>query len=490
MWGSEADQLAPVKAGDILADKYEVEKVLGVGGMGVVVAARHIHLGGRVALKFLRPAAADSPETVARFTREAQAATRIKSEHVAKVTDVGKLDTGSPYMVMEFLEGQDLGQMLMERGRLHVSEAVDYVMQAMEAIAEAHQLGIVHRDLKPSNLFVTRRADDSPLVKVLDFGIAKANEGGQSQQLTQTAGVMGSPLYMAPEQIRSSKHVDPRADIWSLAIILYELLAGRSPFDGESAGAVFAAIVADPPPPLRVARPDVPPELEAIINRCLAKSPDQRFTTVADLASALAPFGGRDTQVSVGRITGVFTKGSAVGAVTNPVLVGGTLVDSSAAHAHPAPLAGSQPQIPPTANTRGAWGSNTGQPSATYTGTKKSSARLFIGLAGGALVLIVVAVVGGVALTHKSAAATPPPQGEPVATPPTPSASPTVAPTAATTAAAPDPAPSATPPETKPESTATSPTRPSGKGTTSTKNDPKTPSTKPTATGDDALGHR
>src|SRR5690606_21773595 len=195
--------------GTVLAGKFCIEQVLGQGGMGVVVAARHLQLDERVALKFLLPEALSNAEAVARFAREARAAVKIKSEHVARVTDVGTLETGSPYMVMEYLRGTDLGDLVHTQGPLPIADAVEYLLQACEAVAEAHALGIVHRVLKPSNLFLTRRADGSPSIKVLDFGISKVTTGADSQMnMTRTATVMGSPLYMSPEQMASARDVD------------------------------------------------------------------------------------------------------------------------------------------------------------------------------------------------------------------------------------------------------------------------------------------
>lgn len=213
----------PVALGDVLAGKYRVDAVLGVGGMGIVVAATHLQLEQKVALKFLLPAAIQSPEAVERFLREGRAAVRLKSQNVAKVTDVGTLENGAPYMVMEFLHGADLAAVMAERGLLPVAEAVSYVLQACEAIAEAHSLGIVHRDLKPQNLFVTRKVDGRPLIKVLDFGISKSMDTQSGLSLTRTSSIMGSPLYMSPEQMRSSKNVDQRSDIWAIGVVLYEI---------------------------------------------------------------------------------------------------------------------------------------------------------------------------------------------------------------------------------------------------------------------------
>jgi serine/threonine-protein kinase len=297
---------ANVQPGDVLVGKYRVERVIGTGGMGVVVAAQHIALDERVALKFLLPNALFDPTSIGRFVREAQTAVRIKSEHVARISDVGTFDDGAPYIVMEYLEGTDLKAVVASKGPLPVAEAVDYLLQASEALAEAHSLGIVHRDIKPANLFVTHRRDGSALVKVLDFGISKLIESKDANQgLTTTATMLGSPLYMSPEQARSAKSVDTRTDIWSLGTVLFELLSGKSPFDGDTLAALVAKIVADPPASLRALRPDVPPGLEAVVLKCLEKDASKRPQTIADLAALLAPFAPPKSQVSVQRIAGI-----------------------------------------------------------------------------------------------------------------------------------------------------------------------------------------
>ncbi len=323
----------PVNEGDILAGKYKVEKVLGAGAMGVVVAALHIHLDERVALKFLRPEMAENKEVVARFLREAQSAVRIKGEHVARVSDVGTLESGAPYMVMEHLVGQDLGVMLEKEGRLSVDVAVDFMIQACEAVAEAHALGIVHRDLKPANMFVTTRGDGSPLVKVLDFGIAKLLNDTSKAQLTAMGAVMGSPMYMSPEQLMNSKAVDQRSDIWQLGAILYEAVSGKPAFDGNTMSEIMIAIGVNPPPKLLEARPDAPPELEALILKCLEKELPKRLPDVAAFAEGLLPFATtRRAHVSVEHIVTVMRGASAAAnlpAMRAPMRSGASLLESA-----------------------------------------------------------------------------------------------------------------------------------------------------------------
>jgi eukaryotic-like serine/threonine-protein kinase len=293
------------REGDIVGGKYRVEGLLGAGGMGVVVAAMHIDLQRRVALKFLQPAISRRTEVSTRFLREARAAVAIRSEHVATVLDVGKLESGAPYMVMEYMTGLDLRHVLAERGPLPIEEAIDYVLQASEAIAEAHSMGIVHRDLKPGNLFLTERPDGSPLVKVLDFGIAKSTDSDSPADptgLTITGSVIGSPRYTPPERLRDAKSVDPRGDIWSLGVVLQELLTQKAPFEAPLVSALCAKIAADPPKLLREDRPDAPESLEQVILRCLEKEPDARPADMAEFAKALAPFAPPRSALSVDRI--------------------------------------------------------------------------------------------------------------------------------------------------------------------------------------------
>jgi serine/threonine-protein kinase len=253
---------------------------------------------------------------VQRFLREAKAAIRIRSEHCVRVLDVGTLDTGAPYMVMEYLEGQDLSAIGEAQKQLPIPDVIDWVLQAGEALAEAHALGIVHRDLKPANLFLTRRADGTPSVKVLDFGISKQAASGADAGVTKTQAVLGSPRYMSPEQMRSTKDVDARADVWALGAVIHELVSGAPPFDADTMTALCAAILQDPPRSLRASRPDAPPELEAVVRGALEKDRDRRFANVAQLAAALAPFGSASSRASaerIARVLGVATSVPQVG---------------------------------------------------------------------------------------------------------------------------------------------------------------------------------
>jgi eukaryotic-like serine/threonine-protein kinase len=312
---TERESAVPTE-GDVVAGKYRVERVLGQGGMGVVVAARHTSLRQHVAVKFLLPKAMKLPGAAERFLREARAVVAIKSEHVARVLDIGELEGGEPYMVMEYLTGSDFGQMLRARGPLPPKEAVDYVLQACEALAEAHALGIVHRDLKPGNLFLTTRADGSALVKVLDFGLSKAtksdDDGAPEHSLTAPDMIVGSPHYMSPEQLKSLKQVDTRTDVWALGVILYQLLSGKRPFEAESLVATCVKIAGDAPTPLRERKPDASPELEAVILRCLEKDMQKRVQSVAELARLLSPFGSERAPISVERIVRVLEGDQAV----------------------------------------------------------------------------------------------------------------------------------------------------------------------------------
>jgi serine/threonine-protein kinase len=286
--------------------------------MGVVVAARHVTLGHAVAIKFLVQRLHDE-HGAARFLREAQAAARIQSEHVGRVFDWGRLESGIPFMVMEYLLGRDLRGELEARGELPVCEAVDILIEAIEGVAEAHRMGIVHRDLKPSNIFLVRRTDGTRQVKVIDFGISKFELGSHESggELTHTNMLLGSPRYMSPEQVHSPKGVGPRSDIWSLGILLHEMLAGAPPFSGETAGAIVRQVLLEAPPPIDRRSGDLPRGLLQVVARCLARDPKDRFADVGELALALSPFGSMATRQIASRVARAF--GTAAAAFPEPL---------------------------------------------------------------------------------------------------------------------------------------------------------------------------
>ncbi len=281
-----------IHKGSLLAGKYRVVRTIGTGGMGFVLAARHEQLDVPVAMKLLSPELLSRPNAVGRFLREARAASKLASSHVTRVLDVGTLASGEPFMVMEYLAGEDLAYHT-KRTRPALGDAIDYIVQAADAIAEAHAAGIIHRDLKPANLFLTKRHGGGALVKVLDFGVSKmvdvpGKDGDVS--LTTTSTVLGSVLYMSPEQMRSSKHVDQRTDVYALGACLYELVGGAPPFVADSFAELCAKAYTERPAPLSSANPAVPPELDAVLEKALAKEPDARYQTIAELVAALAPF--------------------------------------------------------------------------------------------------------------------------------------------------------------------------------------------------------
>jgi serine/threonine-protein kinase len=286
----------PIAAGDVLLNRYRVEGLIGEGGAGVVLAAKEVAGEQRVAIKFLRRSL-DTEELRTRFEREARAIRQLKSEHVVRVLDEGTMEDGSPYMVMECLDGRDLARVLREDGPLPVARAVDCMIQVCEALREAHALGIVHRDLKPANLILACRPDREPVhVKVVDFGISKLLDRKlvkEDERLEMTIPYtrLGSPRYMAPEQVSNSKDVDSRADLWSVGAVLFQLVTGQHVFEGEGAVQVSVAVLSAEPRSLATFAPHAPPGLDAVIKRCLAKDRNERFQTAAELADALRPFG-------------------------------------------------------------------------------------------------------------------------------------------------------------------------------------------------------
>ena len=293
--------------GEIFEEKYEIEELIGMGDVGVVVAAKHLMLNQRIAIKFLARSSVQNPDAAERLMREARALCSIRSEHVTRVLDVGQLPSGAPFMVMEYLRGTHLGRLLEARGRLPAGEAVDCILQAGEAVGEAHSLGITHRDLKPSNLYVVARPDRSLCVKVLDFGLSKLDDG-IDMRLTKTSTIAGDPEYMAPEQMMSLKNADARSDVWSLGVVLYCLLAGKKPYEGKSIPYVYGAISKGPPPSITSLAPDVPAALEAVVMRCLVREVPKRIQSMHELALGLEPFASPQGVVSVQRIVRLGSK--------------------------------------------------------------------------------------------------------------------------------------------------------------------------------------
>ncbi|MCA9596267.1 MAG: serine/threonine protein kinase [Myxococcales bacterium] len=281
----------PVQAGTVLAGKYRVGERLATGGMGVVHAGSHLELGQTVAIKFVRADHAADGEVLRRFLDEARIAASLRGEHIAKVLDAGWMPSGIPYFVMEHLEGQDLSMILHEGGKLPIHEAVRHAMATCEALEEAHARGLIHRDVKPENLFLAEYPNGKRSLKLLDFGVsARFGAVATSRRMTQAGKSVGSPSYMSPEQMTTPDDTDQRTDIWSLGVVLYELLTGLRAFDGPTVPAICSAVLSQDPPPVRAVRSEVSPALERIVMKCLEKDREKRFASVTALAEALGPY--------------------------------------------------------------------------------------------------------------------------------------------------------------------------------------------------------
>ena len=395
-----------LEPGTIVLGKYRIERVLGRGGMGVVARAHHLRLDQPVAIKYLLPDVLEHEMVVPRFLREAQAAVRLKSEHVSRVYDVGQLDDGVPYMVMEYLEGTDLRRYLREHGPVAPGLAVDLMLQACEALAEAHAHGIVHRDVKTSNFFLTQSSDGMPMLKVLDFGVSKT-QVDPDQGDTHSQVLMGTPSYMSPEQMQSSKYVDARTDIWGMGVVLYELLSGRRPFKAESFPQLCILVATEPAPPLEAA---VPTGLEWVIARCLEKDPVLRFDSMAELAASLAPYaatpvqGTRSTERTA-RVLGLRESHESLGGSRDSGLglrdSQTTLGTSTGERIGPRRMtAAAMTMSLPALSSGGAPGSGpipapvTGPDTGTSTGTDTGRRRLRLGVTAGLGLVAVLVVIG------------------------------------------------------------------------------------------------
>lgn len=288
---NNSDVVNDVRIGETLAGKYRVERILGQGGMGTVVAAEHLTLQHMVALKFMRAKAMEYDDGIQRFLREAKIVASLRSENITRVMDLGQFPDGTLYMVMEYLEGIDFKTLVRDHGPLGVEDSVDYLLQVCSGLSEAHDSGIIHRDLKPANLFLTQRPTGAVLIKILDFGISKLGPFGANDGLeTEQFGTMGSPPFMSPEQTKSLRDTDARSDIWSLGVILYHLLSGTLPFKADNTAETVVQILSVPMPSLRERAPWVPASLERVVSRCLTKDPDARYARVSQLAAALMPY--------------------------------------------------------------------------------------------------------------------------------------------------------------------------------------------------------
>ena len=345
---SQSFSPAEERIGRLIGGKYRLLRLIGQGGMGAVYEAQHAVIGRRFAVKFLHARWAGGEAALARFRREAQAAGTLVSEHIAQVTDFDVTEDGAPYLVMEYLLGESLAELLQREGPLSVPRVLHFVLQACRGLAEAHAAGVVHRDLKPDNLFVVRRADGSEQIKVLDFGIAKVQTPEDNQAITRTGAMLGTPFYMAPEQARGERNVDQRVDVYALGVISYELLSGSKPHPGDSYNAILAHILTEAPQPLQTLRRGLPPGLADVIHRTMALDPNARPPSVTELGRQLGSFVDRSETATPASQFDLRAKAPSPVETTLP-----TLDSLSTSHtAHPTPER--HPTLPPN-NKRRAW---------------------------------------------------------------------------------------------------------------------------------------
>ncbi|NUP06003.1 MAG: serine/threonine protein kinase [Polyangiaceae bacterium] len=391
--------LVALAPGTVISGKYRVEGQLGIGGMGVVVAARHLDLNQILAIKVLLPSAVGTDEATTRFLREGRAAAQLTSPHVAKVHDTGRLPTGEPYLVMELLRGRDLRAYLTEVGRVSVAQAAEWVLQAAHALGEAHALNIIHRDVKPANLFLAETSAGQQ-IKVLDFGISKQLGSGEAE-LTNTASAVGTPRYMAPEQMRSARFADARGDVWSLGIVLYELTTGQHPFHGDSITALCFDVMERTPVPPSQLNPELPPAFDELVARCLEKDPSDRFQSMEALATALRAIAPASRSSALFNTASVQGAGPVAGVTPMPAVstLAPAVVPKLDPHTGPQPLLhprtmtlpAAQPLFsePPAQETMRAW-NTTAVPRPV---AKKASRMPLIGLGIGIGIAIAVVVM-------------------------------------------------------------------------------------------------
>src|SRR5689334_18332908 len=310
---------APVEPGGTVAGKYRIDRTIGFGGMGVICEATHLELGTKVAVKFVRFERAGDDRTVARFLTEARSAAQLRSQHTCRVVDCGRLESGTPYMVMEYLEGADLRSIVSAQAPLPIEDSVCFVSQALEALAEAHGRGIVHRDIKPENLFLTQGPDGGAQVKVLDFGISKQmGRAQESRSLTEPTESIGSPYHMSPEQMIDPTRVDARTDIWSIGVVLYELLTGRLPFAGETTPQICANVMTVKPPSPHEILPEIPQALSDVVMACIEKDREKRLPDVGALSRALEAFGGARSGLAAARVERILDRAKEIKSTREP----------------------------------------------------------------------------------------------------------------------------------------------------------------------------
>ena len=348
---------ATERVGTVLDGKLRIERNLASGAAGDVYEAHHLGLGTQVAVKVLRPGGGETADIRRRrFLREARVAARLHSPHVVRVFDIVAPEGGQAYIVMELLRGETLAERVARDGALPVTEAVELLRQAAHALGEMHAAGIIHRDVKPSNLFLAKEADGTQRVKLLDFGVAALRQPLPSDEssITFTEAFLGTPRYMAPEQVRSSRTVDARADVWALSVTLHELLSGKPPFDGQTVIVVLNQIERGPPPDLAQLRPGLPAGLVALVRRGMSRDPDHRPADAKAFGEALVPYGNRPAHAQVGRWRSrVAIVSASVVAAIIVVLVGfrrsGDARPSTAADLGPVPAGDVVPAVPPSA---------------------------------------------------------------------------------------------------------------------------------------------
>jgi eukaryotic-like serine/threonine-protein kinase len=450
-------------AGEVLDGKYRIEHLLGEGGMGAVAKATHMLRRAPVALKFMSPAVLALQGAVERFVNEGVAASQIDSDHVVKVFDVGRMPNGAPYLVMEYLDGCDLGQLLeREGGRLEPTRVVHFGLQILRALQTAHASGIIHRDMKPSNCFVIDKDAEPDFVKLVDFGISKVrtdDASGRSANLTRTNSALGTPLYMSPEQARSPRDVDHRADLYSVGAILYELLSGRTPYIAESGEytEILFKLFTTEPEPLRSLRPEVSEGLAAVVHHALVRDPNMRFSSASEMAEALVPFADERSGQVITRIRGGRGRSVLPGSPSlTPAVTGGTPPPSVPAHTFPPTGNGAMraPRVPTDVGvTR-----ETQPPGQPATATSRvplviAFATVVLLCAAGGVFVVRRNAVGPAASTHTADTATaatdpshPVPASPPTGATPTASLAPLPSATTPPSASASVPSPNATPP--------------------------------------------